>query len=293
MGEPFFRYVRRVPSGPAADLARESWVVEAERCRMAVEAALPDSSVELYFNLGPRGRYLTGTVAPGSLPRRAAWVVGPHERPLYVEKETRDCQIVAIRLHPWVVERALGVAAGELCGSLVDLDEFWGSAVDDISGQLHDAPGPLDRLAIVERAVVAHVARRTPRVDVELARDLCLAGDCVTHSSVASIAARHGLTHRRVIEVFDRAVGLKPKTFYRVRRLRRVLHLVHESPRPTWTAIAHRCGFFDQAHLINDFRKLTGISPMEYEATRSGVGYGFVPYRLATAEPVLQGFPIA
>ena len=31
----------------------------------------------------------------------------------------------------------------------------------------------------------------------------------------------------------------------------------------------------------SDFRLLTGISPREYEATRSSVGYGFVPHRLA------------
>jgi AraC-like DNA-binding protein len=80
-----------------------------------------------------------------------------------------------------------------------------------------------------------------------------------------------------VIDLFDRTVGLKPKSYQRVRRLRRVFHLVHESPRPTWTSIAHRCGYFDQAHLINDFRLLTGISPREYERTHSSVGYGFVP----------------
>lgn len=247
---------------------------------MAVEAALPDASVELYFNLGHAGRHVSGTTAPGVLAHRAAWVVGPRDRPLYIEKETRDCDIVAIRLHPWMAERMLGVPASELRESLLDLDMFWGSAVDEVRNRLHDAPDPAAKLTIVECAVASH-ARRRPNHDTSVAEALCNAAELDAHTTIGQLASRHGLTHRRVIELFDRAVGLKPKSYQRVRRLRHVFRLVHEVPRLSWTAIAHRCGYFDQAHLINDFRLLTGISPRTYEQTRSSVGHGFVPHRLA------------
>ena len=87
---PFFQHVRHFAEGPVADLARESWLVRAERCRMAAEAALPDTSVELYFNLGPTGRHISGESPRARLPHRSAWVVGPRARPLFIEKETRD-----------------------------------------------------------------------------------------------------------------------------------------------------------------------------------------------------------
>jgi AraC-like DNA-binding protein len=280
--DPFFRHVRRAPTGQIAELARETWSVEAERCRMAAEAVLPDASVEVYFNLGPAGRHLTGETARSHLPHRAAWVVGAHDRPLYVEKETRDCDIVAIRLHPWTAERVLGVPAREIAGSMLDLELFWKSAVDDIRNELSATTDPRARLAIVERGVARQAALRRRPDDGPLGRALCDAAESDAGASIGDLAARFGLTHRRVIGVFDRAVGLKPKTYQRVRRLRHVLRLVDESPRPTWTAIAHRCGYFDQAHLINDFRLLTGISPGHYESTRSSVGHGFVPHRLAS-----------
>src|SRR5689334_19356918 len=108
---PFFQHVRQLARGPMAELARESWLVRAERCRMAAEAALPDTSVELYFNLGPTGRHLSGCRPRAALPPRSAWVVGPRARPLFIEKETRDCDIVAIRLVPWIAHRVLGVPA--------------------------------------------------------------------------------------------------------------------------------------------------------------------------------------
>ena len=246
---------------------------------MAVEAALPDASVELYFNLGPQGRYASAT-SIGRLAPRAAWVVGPRDRPLYVAKETRDCDIVAIRLQPWMAEAVLGVPAHELRNAMLDLDTFWGSYVEDVRDQAHATRTPSARLALVERAVVTF-ARLRERKHARVSETLCTAAERGLHLSVGELAARHGLTHRRVIEIFDRTVGLKPKMFHRVRRLRRVFAMVQQSPRPTWTTIAHRCGYFDQAHLINDFRSLTGVSPREYEATRSSVGLGFIPHVLA------------
>ena len=280
MSEPYFRYVHRSTAGIAADAARETWIVQAERCRMAAEAALPDACVELYFNLGPAGRHLQGTVAHGTLPHRAAWVVGPRERPLFIEKETRDCDIVAIRLHPWMAECVLGVPATELRESLVDLDALWGRGVDRIRNELHGATDPAARLAIVESAVAARVRPRQSG-DTTVSETLCNDADRNPRMTIGELAARHGLTHRRVIELFDRTVGLKPKAYQRVRRLRRAFRLIDSSPRPTWTTIAHRCGYFDQAHFINDFRALTGVSPTEYESTRSSVGHGFIPHRLA------------
>ena len=278
---PYFRHVRRLPPGSASHAARESWIMQAERCRMAAEAALPDAAVELYFNLGPAGRHVEGTVERGRLPHRAAWVVGARDRPLYIEKEIRDCDIVAIRLHPWMAERVLGVPATELRQSLTDLDDFWGSAVDAIRNQLYETSDPNARLLIVEDAVASRASRR-PDGAAAVTESLCHDSERNAHSTIAQLADRHGLTHRRVIELFDRNVGLKPKAYQRVRRLRRVFHLIDSSPRPSWTTIAHRCGYFDQAHFINDFRLLTGVSPGEYEATRSSVGHGCIPHRLAT-----------
>ena len=277
---PFFRHIHRVPTGASAHVAREAWTVEAERCRMAVESALPDASVELYFNLGPRGRHVFGSTLPSLLPRRAAWVLGARDSPLLIEKEVRDCNIVGIRLHPWMAECVLGVPASELRGSMVDLDTLWGTDVDAIRNALHEMPDPAARIALVERAVATR-ARSRMTGEARVAAHLCQAAERDVHGTVAALAAAHGLTHRRVIEIFDRTVGLKPKSYARVRRLRRVLRLAHDAPRPTWTAIAHRCGYFDQSHLINDFRLLTGISPRDYVATRSSVGHGFVPHVLA------------
>lgn len=286
---PYFEYVRRAPAGVLAPVVRESWSMRAERCRTAVEAALPDGAVEVYFNLGPTGRHLGDR--QHSTPRRPrrAWIIGPRDQPLLIEKEIRDCDVVGVRLRPGTAMCVLGVPAIEIRAGMHDLDLFWGREVDEIRDRLAATSDPGARLSIVECAVARRLARSTTGVGASMARTLC---DTITSSideSIGSIAARTGLSHRRLIALVDEMVGLKPKAFQRVQRLRRVFRLVDRVPRLSWTAIAHRSGYFDQAHMINDFRALTGVSPAEYARTKPSVGEGFMPYRLAPGLEPLAG----
>lgn len=32
-------------------------------------------------------------------------------------------------------------------------------------------------------------------------------------------------------------------------------------PNLSWTSLAHDCGYFDQMHMIRDFKEFTGITP--------------------------------
>jgi AraC-like DNA-binding protein len=278
---PWFLHLRRAATGAASTAARELFLVQAARCRTAVERSLPNASLELCFNLGPKGRRLFREGARNGLSPRAAWVVGAHARPLLVEKEVADCDMVGVRLHAGVAEQMFGVPASELSDSLVDLDALWGPVVETVRDRLHAAAEPRARLTIVEQVVAARLARTRSSTDTVLARRLCQVVGAMRQASVSAVAATHGLSHRRVIALFDRHVGMKPKAFHRVDRLRRVVDCAHAERRPSWTRIAHACGYFDQAHLINDFRLQAGITPGEYASAHSSVGRGFVPHRLA------------
>ena len=279
---PRFFQLRRSVAGDLGQVVSESWLVEAERCRTAVERVLPDAAIELHFNLGSRGRDLfNGRI--GHISQRAAWVTGPHATSLLVQKETADCDMVGVRLLPGVCEQVLGVPAIELRDSLVDLDALWGPVVERIRERLYEARGSRARLEMVERVISERLVGSHASSDAALTRQLCLSLSSAPPATVGELAAKYGVTHRRVIAIFDREVGVKPKAFHRIDRLRRVLNHFHGDGPSSWTRIAHACGYFDQAHLINDFHLQVGLTPVEYARSHSSIGRGFVPYLLADA----------
>ena len=56
--------------------------------------------------------------------------------------------------------------------------------------------------------------------------------------------------------------GLTPKQLCRVLRFRHACQLARGGARVEWAGIAAEAGYFDQAHLIRDFREFAGATPV-------------------------------
>jgi AraC-like DNA-binding protein len=62
---------------------------------------------------------------------------------------------------------------------------------------------------------------------------------------------------------------MPPKLYCRLQRFQKALAIAAQQQRPGWGILAATCGYFDQAHLIRDFRAFSGISPTEYVRGRN------------------------
>lgn len=78
---------------------------------------------------------------------------------------------------------------------------------------------------------------------------------------VAKMAARLDLSPRQLQRRFIDQVGLTPKLYARTVRFDAVLDARERNPHLTWTTLAHRFGYFDQAHLLRDAHAFTGMPP--------------------------------
>lgn len=64
---------------------------------------------------------------------------------------------------------------------------------------------------------------------------------------------------------FINQVGISPKLFCNISRFNHAVDLKLMHPKLKWTSIAMHCGYFDQMHLIKDFKKYSGISPSIFQ----------------------------
>jgi AraC-like DNA-binding protein len=52
----------------------------------------------------------------------------------------------------------------------------------------------------------------------------------------------------------------------RIVRFQYALHYKWQYPQTKLTGLAYDCGFYDQSHMINEFRDLSGKTPKQYFA---------------------------
>ncbi|MCE6997989.1 AraC family transcriptional regulator [Saccharothrix sp. S26] len=174
-----------------------------------------------------------------------AYVVGPRDRARYTTTTGGGARRTVVRLTPGRAQAVLDVPVDELVDRHVPLDEVWGRPVGD-EAALRSAL--LKRVAATDpaRSDLVHAAARLLRT-----------------RGVAETARALAVSERHLRTLFTRAVGLSPKQYARVDRVRRVVAL---GGRGGWARLAAELGYYDQAHLSREFRATMGVPPGAYLA---------------------------
>jgi AraC-like DNA-binding protein len=253
------RYAERPPGPALAPWIECYWTIRATDAPSVPNRVLPDGCSDIILGLGD----VSGPVAIG--PMRTAEVF-----PL-----TGVVDFFGIRFHPGCALPFLGLPLSEITDARVPLDTLWG----DDTRLLADV-APEVRVAHAEQLLTERLRRwmRGRRADEPLAsRAIALLRQARGGASIAAVASALGVGERRLERAFDRSVGLSPKVFGRVLRLRRAIRQIRSvtsgGAAPSWTAVAFNAGYADQPHLIREFRALAGVTPAQYAAEPRGVGF--------------------
>ncbi len=83
--------------------------------------------------------------------------------------------------------------------------------------------------------------------------------------SIQNTAVRLNTSERHLRTVFADVVGMSPKRFSRIDRVRRVLRHIGEKD---LAHLAVEAGYYDQSHMTAEFRRVMGVTPAAYLAGR-------------------------
>jgi AraC-like DNA-binding protein len=82
--------------------------------------------------------------------------------------------------------------------------------------------------------------------------------------TVDDLVKRAGIGKRSLQRIFNEYVGVSPKWVIRRYRLHELIEKLNSGDQPNLTQVALELGYFDQSHLINDFRSIVGYAPTQY-----------------------------
>ena len=261
-------YAELAPPPALAGVVRCLWTLRGEAPRRGeapADPAFPDGSPELILNLGdpfehrpPRGR---------AVRQPAAFLVGQITRPMYV-RPTGTIDLVAARFEAH--------GAVMLHRPMRSLTDRW-IAVESLAGRplrntlaemrvAHSAPERIARLTVALEVCAAKSLARSPAKPLAADPRVALCVQRIRSSrgaaSMASLASETGLSARSLQRLFARDVGIAPKLLARIVRFQHVFAAVREEP-ASFSRVALECGYYDQPHLIRDFREFAGDAPAQ------------------------------
>ncbi|GAA0708461.1 hypothetical protein GCM10009105_08070 [Dokdonella soli] len=177
------------------------------------------------------------------------------------ELKDRD-RIFGIKFHPGAFYPFLRTSVSSIANTTIPATQVFANATeaerevlacDDDQGMVETAA----RFLAAHRPPLDPQADSVRRVVEDIVNDRSI-------TRVEHLVARFEIQERTLQRLFDRYVGASPRWVIKRYRVHEALEQITAGLPTDWATLAQDLGYFDQAHFINDFRKLVGCSPAEY-----------------------------
>lgn len=244
-----YRHTRYAPPEVLAGWVQHFWIErwDLRGCAAQTREVLPHPCVHLAF---AQGRSRIYGVQLGRFVR---------------ELKGADC-VVGVKFRPGAFHPFLRQPVSTIANGSIPAQQLFGNATE-AEAQVLSGADDCDMVDAAARFLIAHLPPHDPLVEAACAAVEMIAGDREL-KRVESLVARCGLPDRTVQRLFRRYVGASARWVIKRYRVYEALEqLADGAPADRardWASLAQDLGYYDQAHFINDFKKLVGRSPTAY-----------------------------
>ncbi|MET7029946.1 helix-turn-helix domain-containing protein [Sediminicola luteus] len=188
-------------------------------------------------------------------------IIGMFTQPYEVRFENH-VKVFAIRFKPEAIYNVFGVPASKLKERYEDMSMVLGSSFRDFSHRLREEKSVGGMIRNTEKYLLKCLLEN--KIDLNYVNS---AADLIRNTKgikIEDLPNRLYISQRQLEREFKDKVGISPKHYLRITRINEVLRMLSANRPIDLTSVAYHCGYFDQAHFIKDFKRITGIKPTIY-----------------------------
>ncbi len=211
---------------------------------------MPDGCIDILFDFGSN--------------RSEAFVIGPMTRPLLVTARSPE-NMIAVHFRPAGAFAFFNLPMHALTDAQVEVAHFWDD-VGAFEASVLEGASVHDRIAAIDRAVITRLPIARP-IDPRISAAVKTMKRTSGQMPIDSMSSEFGMSRQHLTRKFQEHVGISPKFFARIVRIQDLLRRTKNVREVDWSTAALDSGYYDQAHMIDDFRDLCGVSPARYLAS--------------------------
>ncbi|MEO1220017.1 MAG: AraC family transcriptional regulator [Pseudomonadota bacterium] len=180
----------------------------------------------------------------------------------YVYSPQDAVELVGVAIAPELASLALNIANHEVAGQVFDWSD------KRFAGAMAFAMRGADSNAIAEALVRPVLRAISDNAMFDIDHAIRLIRRSHGTGSLSAIRQRVGIADRQFRLRFKDRIGISAKGYCRLLRANALIAQADRSTDPSWADLSHRYGFYDQAHMINELRELTGRTPARLDLER-------------------------
>ena len=179
----------------------------------------------------------------------------------------RPVRTIAARFKPGAASHFFDLPLHELIDLHPALTDLW---TDGLAERFADAlwSRPLsdtEAVAVIERLLLQRLraSRHRPGLVEDAVKAIELSRGAIR---IEVLAATLGVSRQHLASQFRARVGLPAKLFARVCRFQHASQVIGNGAPRDWATLALELGYYDQPHMIHEFRELAGSTPQSFAA---------------------------
>jgi len=227
-----------------------------------VQRIVPNGLMELTFYLGDRPNLinhqqeaLERTVLSGHCNNHHDLVV------------TGNLQMFSVSFKPLGAAMFFNLPMNELFGCIVPARFLLKESIDRLETSLSGTPDFKNKVRLVEESLMNQLTQKGNVPDHKrLEESIKLINKNRGMVEVDVLASSACWSRKQYERNFQEIIGTSPKQFMRIVRFQHAIHYKGLYPNAQLTGLAYECGFFDQSHMINEFKTFSGLTPRQYFA---------------------------
>lgn len=255
------RYTEILPSPLLRRYVQCYWTLEADReAGVMAEPVMPDGRIELIFNLADPFRRFH---ADGYVETQPLSIVAGQMRSCAMIGPSGTIDLFGVRFTHAGAAPFFSFPLNELTGRIIDLKTVMGGDGRRTEERLNEARTLKHRVEIIESALLRLLTQNTG-VDIIVENASRMIVENMGLAAIDRVTEALGVKERTLERRFHQNFGLSPKRFSRIIRFQNFLNAARTEQRRNFLDTALAFGYYDQAHLIHEFREFSGKTPLVF-----------------------------
>jgi AraC-like DNA-binding protein len=170
--------------------------------------------------------------------------------------------LLVVRFYPYSASLFFPNPMQEFTNGFYDLSDVFHNEIDSLYDQIRETEMIPDKIRTVEAYLEKKLIKQIRKVPIlkSIKQACSLITEGKPSLNMVELSKKTGLSVRYMQRLFGEHIGVSPKVFSNIMRFQKGKSLL-ENTDDQYTAIAHHCGYYDQAHFITEFKTFSNTTP--------------------------------
>lgn len=234
----------------------------------SVDRFLPDGNINVVIDLTDYPKFIYDNHTLKEIQAcRNVWFSGIRSRYITIPSG-RDSEMFIINFHKGMAYPFVEMPLNELTDYVIDGELVLTNKILNLREKLLGISDIDNKFRYTEKILIKTFGSR-----LKMNPFINFAVTAITNapekSALNEIVNNCGYSQKHLIKIFKEHVGLTPNAFLKVIRFQKAVNSISKGKFTDWSSVAYDCGYYDQAHFINDFKQFSGFTPREYTQQKS------------------------